>query len=418
MPANKKTKQERFASTPFILHLDDEPYELTAEGLKNQADESLQKKRNWSYPTIKFISLSDQILKLRISDEESFEMTVKIEPYKLHISCSCGSPVLTLCIHTFQTLKKIILFEKTDYFKQFMSDGLVEIALANKKHFKVKRTTTGLSIQPADTLGTMYKIADKMGDCNFPDVLNLPQETVEQEMVRLTDLTYIILYSSRDKYFPFLLPCVGILNKAGTDIKGFYNFITTPLNEYDAYLTNEQKELNALCLDMWMEAKNQSGSIITCDAEQTNCAVNIFNLWNKALPILRHQPFVYLYNFYHRVQLKNRPQKGRLQRVYLSREKPYLHFQLIDNGPFYQLEMKVSIKGDTLRHFDAISTFFIGKDKALYMLSSLKDAGITEWMRRHNNRITVFKEHFNEFEKQYLEPLSNNYRLEIIPSKK
>jgi hypothetical protein len=120
MPANKKTKQERFASNPFMLHLNDEPYELTAEGLKNQVDEILQKKRNWSYPTIKFISLSDQILKLRISDEESYEMTVKIEPYKLHISCSCGSPVQTLCIHTFQTLKKIILFEKTDYFKQFV----------------------------------------------------------------------------------------------------------------------------------------------------------------------------------------------------------------------------------------------------------------------------------------------------------
>jgi hypothetical protein len=61
MPSNKKTKQECFASNPFMLRLDDEPYELSAEGLKKKVDESLQKKRNWFYPTIKFISLTSYI---------------------------------------------------------------------------------------------------------------------------------------------------------------------------------------------------------------------------------------------------------------------------------------------------------------------------------------------------------------------
>lgn len=424
MPANKKTSKERLklyrnASNPFILYLEDDPYELTEEVLNNQVDADIQKKRTWVYPTIKFISFNGQILKLQISNTETaYEMVVKIEPDKLHISCSCASQVQTLCNHTYQTLVKLISFERIDYFKRYSPNGLVEIALANKSHFKVKRTTTGLCIKPTEKLGTIYKIGDKMSDFSFHEVLNLPQETVEQEMVRLTDLTYIILYSSRDKCFPFLLPCVGILNKAGTDIKGFYNFIAGPLKEYNAYLTDEQKELNTLCLDMLMETQNQIGSIITCDIEQINCAVNIFNLWKKAIPSLLHQSFVYRYNFYYRVQLKDRPQKGRLQRIYLSRERPYLYFQLIDKGPFYQLEMKVCIKGNILKHFDAISTFFICNDNTLYFLPSLKDVGITEWMRKCHNRITVFKEHFTEFEKEYLEPLSNNYRIEIIPSKK
>lgn len=112
MPGNKKTsKLTRNASDPFVLYLEDEPYALTDESLKSQIDARIQKKRHWLYSAIKFISLADQVLKLRISNSEaSYEMTVKIEPDKLHISCSCGSPVQTLCNHTYQTLDKIVLF--------------------------------------------------------------------------------------------------------------------------------------------------------------------------------------------------------------------------------------------------------------------------------------------------------------------
>ncbi|OQP59985.1 hypothetical protein A3860_35010 [Niastella vici] len=424
MPANKKTQQERFkllrnAVDPFVLYLEDEPYILTEEGLKGQVDTSIQKKRNWDYPTIKFISLQGQILKLRISNREvSYELTVKIEPDKLHISCSCGCQAQTLCNHAYQTLKKLIAFERTDYFKRYAPKGLIEIALTNKKHFKIEPNETGLYIKPSAALGNIYKIADKMGGVDLNGVLNLPQQPAQQETIRVTDLTYIILYSSRDSHFPFLLPCLGILNKAGTDIKGFYNFILDTLNEYDAVLTNDQKELNGLCYEMRQEIKNGSGSIIDCDPEQTSCAVNIFNLWNKALPILHQQSFIYRYNFYYKIQLTGRPEKGRLQRISLSREKPLLHFQLNDKGAFYQLEMNVSIKGKNLKHFDTVSTFFICNDKNLYLLSSLKDVGITQWMRRCHNRITVFKEHFTEFKKEYLDPLCNHYPLKITNSQK
>lgn len=272
-------------------------------------------------------------------------------------------------------------------------------------------------VEPDATLGSIYQIADKMTGLNFQEIFFLPHDDVPQETLRVTDLTYIILYSSRDKYFPFLLPCLGVLNKGGTDIKGFYNFITSAPYEYDG-LTNEQKVLNLLCEQMWQEVKIENGSLIAADIEQTSSALTIFNLWNKALSILPQQPFIYRYNFYCRLRLRDRPQKARLQRMLVSRQKPQLYFQLIDKGAFCQLEMKVAVQGKELKHFDTLSTFFICKDKMLYLLSSLKDVAITEWMRRCGNCITIFKEHFTEFETEYLTPLSNNYRLEIIPSKK
>jgi hypothetical protein len=118
------------------------------------------------------------------------------------------------------------------------------------------------------------------------------------------------------------------------------------------------------------------------------------------------------------LELKDKPQKGRLQRIRVSAQKPQIRFKLIDKGAFYQLEMNVAVQGKILKQFDAISTFFICKDQCIYLLSSVKDIGISEWMRRCRNRITVFKEHFAEFKTEYLDPLSNQYWLEIAHPKK
>jgi hypothetical protein len=419
MPAKKKTsKLPGNASSPFTLHLGDEPYILTEEGLKSQVDITFQKKRNWFYPTIKFISLNNQVLKLRISNrEQSYELAVKIDSDKLHISCSCGSLVQTLCYHAYQTLERLILFQGTDYFKRYVPNGLFEIALVNKRHFTIKSNDTGLNIEPVAGLRSVFKIADKMDGFNLQEMLNLPCEVVEQETMRVTDLAYVILYSSRDKYFPFLLPCLGILNKAGTNIKGFYNFITDASHKYDG-LTVEQKKLNGLCHEMFSAIKTENGSLIPPDTDKTSAALTIYNLWNKALSLLAQQPFIYRYNYYYRLELNDKPQKGRLQRIRVSTQKPQLSFKLIDKGAFYQLEMNIAVQRKILKQFDTISTFFICKDQRFYLLSSVKDIGISEWMRRCGNRITVFKEHYAEFKTAYLDSLSNHYWLEMAHPQK
>jgi hypothetical protein len=313
--------------------------------------------------------------------------------------------------------KKIIVFEKTDYFKKFMPNGIIEIALANKKHFKIKPDYTGVSVTPDETLGSVYKLADQMAGLNFNEVFCLPPDEGPPETFRLTDLAYIVLYSCRDKYFPFLLPCLGILNKAETDMKGFYDFITDSSPQYEG-LTSEQRKLNGICHAMWQEVKNENGSLIFADIEQTSNALTLFNLWNKALSLLHQQSYIYQYNFYHKFQVKDKPQKGRLQRIHFSRQKPTLCFRLTDKTTFCQLELSVSIQGKTFKHFDTVSNFFICIDKKLYLLSSLRDVAIVEWMRRCDNRITVFKEHFAEFRNEYLEPICSHYPFEMTYAKR
>lgn len=46
-----------------------------------------------------------------------------------------------------------------------------------------------------------------------------------------------------------------------------------------------------------------------------------------------------------------------------------------------------------------------------YLVASLRDVRILGWMRSMDNRITIFKEHFKEFEDVYLNLLRQYYTI-------
>ena len=54
----------RNAADPYTIHLTEEPYLLRKEMLKRNTDLSVQRKRDWKYPRLKFISCKNGTLKL------------------------------------------------------------------------------------------------------------------------------------------------------------------------------------------------------------------------------------------------------------------------------------------------------------------------------------------------------------------
>jgi hypothetical protein len=97
---------------------------------------------------------------------------------------------------------------------------------------------------------------------------------------------------------------------------------------------------------------------------------------------------------------------------------PSLRFTLTDKGAFYQFQMQVWVNGKELSEYDAGVTLFILQQQTLYMLPSLRDAAISEWLHVSGGWITVFKEHFTQFDENVLTPLRESYTIDLLPLKR
>lgn len=411
----------RNASEPFTLYIKGEPYTLTEESLKEQVEVSLQRTRRWHFPDLKFLSFEGNCLKLLNTDNStSYEMSIQIEADKLHVSCDCGSEVETLCIHAYWALERLAGYDYRKPFEKYRPKGLFEIAIAHKKHFDIKPGCTGLDISPKEYLGSVYPFFVKMKESNLSAVLNLQGASIlTKDKAKDNALAYILIIPPRDEYLTFLMPCTGSLNKAGTEIKSFHHFIQEKEKGLDSLLTGDQKALNKICYEMLKQVENLSEESLTSEEpSQKSSLQTLFHLWVEAIPLLAQQDFVCLYNLHFKNELKSRPAKNRVWKINIRGEVPQLRFELKKNETFYQLQMKATVKGRQVKEVDWDAVFFISEGHDMYKLSSLRDAGMAGWITKFDNCISVFKEHFDEFDKDFLQPLQKFYPVEIMKSGK
>ena len=380
------------------------------------------RKRNWMYPELRFVAFSQgrlELLNTSYFDKEAHTLFIAIEKNRLHVSCSCASKAAMLCRHAYKALSSILwVFDSTAYFEQYRPKGLVEIATAHKKYFVFNQSDKGLDTSPKAELGSVYHLKEKKPLQDLDKILRSSAPLAYKPAKdKGTALTYVILYSHENKLLPFLLPCIAKLNRAGTAVKIFDNFINGTKNKHESILTEEQRTLNMLCYDMWKLVEKLSSSLIDqLAASAMSDAEEVFNLWQQAVPILQRQPFLFTYYLYNEKELKGKPARQRIDEVHIDNAVPSLYFQLTDKDAFYQLHMKVSLNGKELTKFDADIGFFIRNEITLYLLPSLQNAAIAEWMRESGGRITIFKEHFNEFEHDILKPLGEYYKVKVMHS--
>jgi hypothetical protein len=208
-----------------------------------------------------------------------------------------------------------------------------------------------------------------------------------------------------------LLPCVGNLNKAGTNINGFFSFISGTQKKYDSILNEEQRELNNICYNMWKMVENSPGKIFneTQIEGASQESEEVFKLWCKAMPLLSKQKFLFSYHLYGEKELKRRPSKGRIEEACIVNETPVIRFQLIEKQSLSQLKMKFYLKGVRVGNYDLDTPFFLKKGAHFYLFGCLRDAAMVEWIDRSGGLITVFKEHFPQFETNILDPIREYY---------
>ena len=385
----------RSSCDPFIIHLDREPYILSAEALNNQIDLRLQRSRKWYYPTIKVISLSEGILKLGLNHNGLLqEMAVKIEPDKLHVSCSCNTQVETLCLHTYKALERTIGYLTTDYFEKYSPGGTVETATKHKKYFTSKVNALGTSYSAKPVLGNVYRLSRQSGQLLSSSALSFPAAAHEATLSRETEIAFVILVSYRSMRFAGLIPCSGLLNKAGNEIKSFYNFLSGIEKEQTHLLTQDQQQLNELGLQMWKLVELLPGSFSELTEDMLPSLLKLFGCWEEALPLLHQQEFLYRYRLYRTRELKGRPDKAEMIRSCISKDRPALQFMLQDKGDYYFFFPVLVIRGVKHFTFKLWVRLFAIVENDHYLLSCLRDVAVLGWMDLPDEKLTVFRKYF------------------------
>jgi hypothetical protein len=409
MIMSKNSLSLRNASDFYAIPLPDD-YILTEEALEKSIDKKTSKQGGWFYPQLKLLSFKNGMAEIvNKLDKTSFRLYLKVGPEKLHVSCSCGMEVETLCIHAFKALSRLVVFDDLGNLKRFMPNDAAQIVFENKRYFETKPGLNNM-FKPKATLGSVYGINETLADYSIEDVLALPAQLPDKKEIKETSMCYIIMYSRRNDFLPFLLPCIGKLNKAGDNIKSFGNFLSGIQKEYDALLTEEQRALNSICLALYKQVEKLPYELIheEMSYHETDGLSNVFNLWQKAIPLLGQQ-YTYTHPYFQKRQLKGKPFLSWMKKINIKETVPTIEFKLTDKGAFYQLEIKPVINGKTISNYEMPDTFFISEGNHVYLLSSVRDAVIAEWMEKSGKRITIFKKHFAQFERNFLQPLAKYY---------
>ncbi len=389
------------------LHADNT---LTQVALQNYLDKKVLKQAGWFYPQLKLLSFKDGTVEIENKlDKTVYIFSLKVETEKLQVSCSCGMPVETICIHAFQALSRMLVRDDLRNLKMFMPNEAAQIVLENKRYFETKPGLNNM-FTPKANLGSVYGIQERLAGYNIADVLAMPSHPPTKKEIQETAICYMIMHTWRDGFLPFLLPCIGKFNKAGDKIKSFGNFLSGLQKEYDALLTPEQRELNSIALELYKQVEKLPQELIHEDMSynENDGLSHVYKLWQKAIPLLQQQ-HCYIHPYFHRRQLKGKPSFSWLKKINVQKAVPVIEFKLTDKGAFYQLEMKPVINGKAISNYEMISTFFISEGDNVYLLASVRDAAIAEWMEKSKNKITIFKKQFARFESTFLHPLEKYY---------
>lgn len=415
------------SNTPYSIRLHDKACQLTAEQLRKQVGKRVVADNNWHPATLKFVSFKDGKLHLLNSyNKLSYKLILQIRESRIQATCSCGNGSAVICNHVYGALLTIIWELGEHYFDKLQPDGAIPLAFAHKNHFDKKECKAGLDVSVRPELGSVFKLDQRLASVDVSSMLTLPASIpapVIPPSLKVDKDThdeaigYLLMIPFRNRFLPFVVPCAGKLNKSKTGIKTFYDFLSGAKKQYNHLLTDGQKELNTACYELWKLAEKLPGHILEGYKVKklTGNRLLVFEAWHKMIALLKQQSFVYSYFLYKIEELKKgRSAKGKTQQIQIASAIPELRFVLADHGAFYQLSMQVLVQGKPLTDYEADTTFFISQGKTIYLLSSLRDAAIAQWMDCSGGTLTVFKEHFSQFEQTILDPIRQCYAVKMI----
>jgi hypothetical protein len=397
---------------------------LTSNSLDKQTASCLSW-RGWGDPCLKFISFEDGVLSLRNSSgDDSRMLRLQVRQDTLLVACDCGHDNKIICKHASRALNRIHWHFHENYFTKLVSGGMMELAFRYPILFNKQETNQGLNVELRAELKSVYHLGPAIATPDLNAITRLPgtniQTTKELPAINYKAaylpngkaIAYLIILPVHFEHLPSVIPLTGTATVRKNAIKTFDGFLNGLQKITDRILAREQKELHQKCLKLYQLTEKLKGRLLADHlfTKHLRTLTLIFDLWTETYRLLLAQPFIYRYVLYGKKELLGRPRKQHCVPVLLSDVIPQLSFELADKGDHYRFSLLIHAEDELLKGANTQIPFFIFVDQeCLLRVGSLRDACILEWFDRSGGWISVFKEHFEQFEKEILLPLKACY---------
>lgn len=404
------TKFQEPTRQPSIICFRDNQYQLSIEELREQTGHKAGLPLVWYPASLQFVSYQKGELCLRNTcKQESYLLTLTMKPEGLQVTCDCSDNSQSYCGHIYGALRTLIGSFGESYFKKLLPDGAMELAFKHRFCFDKRESSAGLDVSVRAELQTVFQLDNRIVVTDLSAMLNLPADgpksvkpfiAQEDKKPGADAICYLWIVPSRNRFQSFVVPCSGKLNKAQTEIKQFHGILSDLQQPYES------------CFAHWQLAESLPGRLIKEGLLQchTQIWIGILNYWRNLIHSLSQQAFVYAY-FLHRVEqiTKEKPSRQRASRIVVSTDVPVVTFSLTDKGVYFQFRPEIWINGEPVQEFEADTSFFVSHKHTLYLIGSLRDAALLQWLDQLDGVITIFKEHYAAFEQTILAPIRQHY---------
>ncbi|RYD71585.1 MAG: hypothetical protein EOP55_20285, partial [Sphingobacteriales bacterium] len=297
------------------------------------------------------------IMRLQIEEEPAVQIYFKVEYDHLLVSCSVDTDESYLSRYVYRTLRAMMWNGVKD-FQEYYWPACFDLKTGKSKYLNIFNDRSGFEIKLKENFKGFFRpddqfpyftariVVDRMPIKRNCMLSNPVAQGIGYCLVN-TDLEWF-----HSNHYPFLIPYLFTSKADRKSVKSFERFVFDDDDAAGMMLSPQQLVLNQICFEMKQLAplqflKFKDTPEREVEIRQANCTNRdkLFRLWHKVMPILVCQSYTHYQFTYGLRNIERRPMKKRMQPAAFSIEVPKLSFLLSDRGDYYELFLRLKIKG-------------------------------------------------------------------------
>ncbi|WP_293785897.1 hypothetical protein [uncultured Pedobacter sp.] len=363
---------------------------------------------------------------VKLGGEEA-KVYISVEYDCLLVSCSVDTDESYLGRYAYLTLSAMMRSGYCD-FQPYYWPACFALGNKRSRFVDVVKKPDGITITLKQKFRGLFRPGDDLPDVKERAVVPRERLSGKQVTARLAPVSIGYCFANTDlqhfhsNHYPFLVPYVFAATAYLKTVKSFKRFVFNPHDVDGISLSPQQEELNRICFAMkQIAAIRFSVNNHLPDTAAKTKAINdanqvaLFKLWHKALPLLMQQRFMHYFYSYGLRNVTGKPVMRDMKLVEFAMEVPVLSFVLKDEGDYYELQLKLKVKGKSL-HLDRNQPgLFLVCDSAKsylwYLLEAEMDYKLVWFFTKVNFRVQVLKRYYKEFFEEFVEGVGKWYEV-------